>query len=192
MKKIYTHIIYMGHLTSLSPKVEMICLIDVVFVNSSNIYKFQHIVVYTKLPTNKERGCDPLLGLMWSSNPTTLPSSHDQTRTSTQKQTVLNSFVRNPAPSGCDNNTLPAKVVATGHWPPSSFLFPFVFPPIFTCTLIIPCFAWICCFVQATCGPSIVLQDPCFELSALVRKQVQIVVSPETSHILDTWNIASP
>ena len=66
MKKIYTHIIYMGHLTSLSPKVEMICLIDVVFVNSSNIYKFQHIVVivYTKLPTNKERGCDPLLGLM--------------------------------------------------------------------------------------------------------------------------------
>ena len=134
MKKIYTH------LTSLSPKVEMICLIDLVFVNSSNIYKFQHIVVYTKLPTNKERGCDPLLGLMWSSNPTTLPSSHDQTRTSTQKQTVLNSFVRNPAPSGCDNNTLPAKVVATGHWPPSSFLFPFVFPPIFTCTLIIPHF----------------------------------------------------
>jgi len=64
MKKIYTHIIYMGHLTSLSPKVEMICLIDLVFVNSSNIYKFQHIVVYTKLPTNKERGCDPLLGLM--------------------------------------------------------------------------------------------------------------------------------
>jgi len=53
-----------GSLTSLSPKVEMICLIDVVFVNSSNIYKFQHIVVYTKLPTNKERGCDPLLGLM--------------------------------------------------------------------------------------------------------------------------------
>jgi len=66
MKKIYTHIIYMGHLTSLSPKVEMICLIDLVFVISSNIYKFQHIVVivYTKLPTNKEWGCDPLLGLM--------------------------------------------------------------------------------------------------------------------------------
>jgi len=50
MKKIYTH------LTSLSPKVEMICLIDLVFVISSNIYKFQHILVYTKLPTNKERG----------------------------------------------------------------------------------------------------------------------------------------
>ena len=50
----------MGHLTSLSPKVEMICVIDLVFVNSSNIYKFQHIVVYTKLPTNKERGCEPV------------------------------------------------------------------------------------------------------------------------------------
>ena len=83
MKKIYTH------LTSLSPKVEMICLIDLVFVNSSNIYKFQHIVVYTKLPTNKERVGDPLLGnVIFKPNHPSLPVDGDHWCTPLRRHTI--------------------------------------------------------------------------------------------------------